>query len=63
MCTTQKLVTWLQGGIFHLSEVCAILGDQEIRLYGLIFKQHVENMCQPVSKSHFNWLSAQLIAQ
>ena len=36
MCTTQKTVAWSQKGIFRPSEVRAILGDQEIRLYGLI---------------------------
>ena len=37
MSTTQKTVTWSQKGIFRPSEVRAILGDQEIRLYGLKF--------------------------
>ncbi len=35
MYTTQKPVICSQGGIFCPSEVHAILGDQEIRLYGL----------------------------
>ena len=34
MCTTQKLVTWSQGGIF---QVRTRFSDQEIRFYGLIY--------------------------
>ena len=28
-----------------------------------LFWLHVKNMCRPVSKTHFNWLSAWLLAQ